>query len=378
MNDRYLWDKTGEPDPEIQHLEQLVGTFGHRHRPFQFPEKLHVAPESQPSVLNFVELHTGTLFSRLFQVAQHNIRDFRQNPVLFIKGLFWTTESEKRWAQAMRWCLLATLVLHLTAYGVMLLIPHGISATTSNNSKDDESLQVITMVEPEPPNSEKTGPGSSRGGSDGGGGGAGNQETLRASKGRLPQGSLTAPQIVAPSTHQRIEHPSLPVEPIVRVAPKNLPKQDMTLPTGDPKGVPGPPSDGPGAGGGIGSGQGGGIGSGSGSGVGPGRGQGIGGGISGGAGGGDGVLNLRPTILSQVKPKYTEEARQNKIQGKVVLSVEFRADGTIGDIRVIRGLGFGLDEKAIEAARQIRFRPAVNGGVPVTTRSRVEFTFNLI
>jgi TonB family protein len=91
-----------------------------------------------------------------------------------------------------------------------------------------------------------------------------------------------------------------------------------------------------------------------------------------------GGVSLRPRILSQVKPKYTQEGRANKIQGKVVLLVEFRADGTIGAVRVIRGLGHGLDENAIAAARQIRFQPATNNGVRATVTSRVEFSFTLL
>lgn len=79
-----------------------------------------------------------------------------------------------------------------------------------------------------------------------------------------------------------------------------------------------------------------------------------------------------------VKPKYTEEARSSKIVGKVTLSVEFRADGRIGDIRIVHGLGYGLDENAISAARLLAFRPALSNGVPVSTRAKVEFTFNLI
>jgi TonB family protein len=86
----------------------------------------------------------------------------------------------------------------------------------------------------------------------------------------------------------------------------------------------------------------------------------------------------RPTILSQATPKMTVEARQNKIEGNVVLSVEFRADGTIGRIWIVRSLGFGLDENAVSAARQIRFRPAMSNGKPVTTRKRIEYKFRLL
>jgi protein TonB len=87
--------------------------------------------------------------------------------------------------------------------------------------------------------------------------------------------------------------------------------------------------------------------------------------------------SLRPTILYKEKAKYTEEARQNKIQGTVVLNVVFTADGRITNIRVVRGLPDGLTEKAIEAAQRIRFNPAVRSGVPVSVRGNLEFTFNL-
>ncbi|MBI4750785.1 MAG: energy transducer TonB [Acidobacteria bacterium] len=85
-----------------------------------------------------------------------------------------------------------------------------------------------------------------------------------------------------------------------------------------------------------------------------------------------------PQITSQPKPGYTDEARQSCIVGKVVLAIEFREDGTIGIIRVVRSLGYGLDEQAIAAARHIRFRPAMKDGQPVTMTRRVEFPFNLI
>jgi TonB family protein len=86
--------------------------------------------------------------------------------------------------------------------------------------------------------------------------------------------------------------------------------------------------------------------------------------------------SLKPTILYSEKPKYTEEARQNKIQGTVVLQVVFNVNGTISDVNVTRGLPDGLTEKAIEAARKIRFNPAVKAGTPVSVRGSLEFTFN--
>jgi TonB family protein len=89
------------------------------------------------------------------------------------------------------------------------------------------------------------------------------------------------------------------------------------------------------------------------------------------------TANLRPTILYKEKGKYTEDARNNRVEGTVVLNVVFTADGKITSIRVLRGLPDGLTEKAIEAAHKIRFNPAVKNGVPVSVRGNIEFTFVL-
>jgi TonB family protein len=211
-----------------------------------------------------------------------------------------------------------------------------------------------------------------------GGGGGGRKEPTPPSKGVPPQMAMT-PQIMPPSPEPpKIKNPSLVVAQTIIGDPKAIPT--MKGPIGDPTGIPGPPSPGPGAGAGIGRGSGTGVGKGDGGGLGAGRGSNTGGGNP-GIGGGGGVqpmtANLRPTLLYTEKPKYTEEARQNKVQGTVVLSVVFTADGRIADIRVVRSLPDGLTEKAIEAAQRIRFRPAVRNGVPVSVRTNMEFSFNM-
>lgn len=86
---------------------------------------------------------------------------------------------------------------------------------------------------------------------------------------------------------------------------------------------------------------------------------------------------LRPRILSKEYAKYTEAARQAGIVGTVVVSVVYGEDGIIRDIRVIRGLPYGLMEQAIYAAKKIRFEPAYRNGEPVSVRASLEFTFNL-
>jgi TonB family protein len=210
-----------------------------------------------------------------------------------------------------------------------------------------------------------------------GGGGGGRQRPEPPSKGVPPQMAL-APQIVLPNPEPpKIKNPALPVPMTVYGDPSlRMPKG----PIGDPTGVPAPPSPGPGTGGGIGRSSGTGVGGGIGGGAGPGRGGNTGGGDM-NLGGGRSIepmtASLRPTILYREKAKYTEEARQNKIQGTVVLQVVFNVNGSITDIRVIRSLPDGLTEKAIEAARKIRFNPAVKNGTPVSVRGQLEFTFNL-
>ena len=87
--------------------------------------------------------------------------------------------------------------------------------------------------------------------------------------------------------------------------------------------------------------------------------------------------SLRPTILYREKAQYTREAKDNKIEGQVVLKVVFGADGQLGDIKVVQGLPYGLTQSAIEAASKIRFEPAVKDGQPVSVRGSLEFTYNL-
>lgn len=202
----------------------------------------------------------------------------------------------------------------------------------------------------------------------GGGGGGGSHDLLQASKGALPK--LSKEQI-APPTVLPPESPKLAVAPSVVVPP------EIKLPQGGQMGDPlskvlGPLSNGTGVGGGIGSGSGGGVGSGSGPGVGPGHGGGIGGGayrVGGGV--------SAPRIVYKVDPEFSDEARKNKWQGTVVLKVIVGIDGKLHDISVIRSLGMGLDEKAVEAARLWRFDPGMKDGRPVPVEVNMEVNFHL-
>src|SRR6201993_2145533 len=203
-----------------------------------------------------------------------------------------------------------------------------------------------------------------------GGGGGGDQDKLPASHGTAPR--FAKEQLTPPAVIVRNEAPKLPAEPTLIGPP------DLVLPQSDKYGDPmanilNPPSNGTGSGGGIGSGHGGGVGSGEGGGVGPGSGGGFGGGVF-RVGGGVSA----PQLTYKKEPEYSEEARKAKYQGTVTLYVEVGTDGKAHNIRVLHSLGLGLDEKAIEAVNQWKFKAGMKDGKPVTVAASIEVNFRLL
>ena len=129
-----------------------------------------------------------------------------------------------------------------------------------------------------------------------------------------------------------------------------------------------------------GAGAGGGSGTGTGTGTGEGDGAGLGPGSGGGTGGGPyrpGAGITPPGLLREVRPDYTDEARRRNIEGEVVLEIVVRRDGSVGDTRVVRGLGGGLERRALDAVRQWRFSPARRRGTPVDVLVEVAVEFRL-
>jgi TonB family protein len=183
----------------------------------------------------------------------------------------------------------------------------------------------------------------------------------------------------------------LPVAATVVADPLLVPPDARVLPYGDFKSTSTVASSGPGTGNGIGTGTGGGIGPGEGGGIGPGRGGNIGGGDrndgGGGPGGGGGGdpnrifsgrdVTSKARVLSKPEPQYTEEARKNQITGTVVLRAVFSSSGQVTQIRAVSGLPYGLTERAIAAARQIKFVPATKDGRQVSMWMQLEYNFNL-
>jgi len=85
-----------------------------------------------------------------------------------------------------------------------------------------------------------------------------------------------------------------------------------------------------------------------------------------------------PSVLHKVEPEYSEEARIARLQGTVIVQVVIGTDGVAGDGRILRGLGLGLDEQAIEAIGQWQFKPGVKDGQPVPVAATIEVNWHLL
>ena len=220
-----------------------------------------------------------------------------------------------------------------------------------------------------------------------GGGGGGNNNPIPPQAGKLPPPSNI---LAAIPTAPPLNPPSLP-EAGIDIDPALW--KDLKAPVyGDPRSKSDIESKGPGDGEGIGTGQGLGIGQGKGPGVGPGEKGNMGDGsrqlgCCGPSGGSDrdgsdqpfagSQVEQRARVLFKPEPTYTEDARRNQVTGTVMLRVVFASNGDVVQIRAVHTLPYGLTERAIAAARQIKFVPAVKGGHPVSVFMQLEYNFNL-
>lgn len=84
-----------------------------------------------------------------------------------------------------------------------------------------------------------------------------------------------------------------------------------------------------------------------------------------------------PVLMQAVNPSYSEQARAEKISGDVTVQLTVDANGNPSDVRVLRGLGYGLDEKAVEAVQQYKFRPATRDGVAVPVKLYIKVNFKI-
>jgi TonB family protein len=257
----------------------------------------------------------------------------------------------------------ASLGTHLALAIALFLVagygPQRRSATTILQSTPDAEVVWLPT----------TGPG-------GGGGGGGNQMkepprsaqlrgsdriTVAAQKPQTPESSQQVRN--EPNAVQRLD---IPVKPLA-AGIDSFPGLIAVL-------GPQTLSQGPGSGGGAGTGDG--------PGVGRGRGNGLDDGEGGNGGGGpnrSGSGVTTPQVIKQVKPAYTTDAMRAKVQGTVLVECLVNADGSVGDVHVRRSLDstFGLDQEAVKAARQWRFRPGTRLGEPVPVLVTIELTFTL-
>ena len=255
--------------------------------------------------------------------------------------------------------------------GLLSLAVHGCAVTLlftalSNHTVQKTMKQAGRLIVP---NLADYMPAARKAKEDGGGGGDGSPAP--ASRGRAPKFALR--QFVPPAAVVHNPDPKLLLEPTLIGPPDvQLPSNNMAV-WGDPLTRLGPPSNGPGSGGGIGSGKNVGIGPGDGPGLGPGHGGGISGNVYGPGGG-----VSAPTVRYKIEPEYSEEARKAKYSGTVLLSIEVDPSGRARNVSVTKGVGLGLDEKAIEAVNKWRFNPGLKDGKPVTVRAQVEVNFRLL
>jgi len=201
----------------------------------------------------------------------------------------------------------------------------------------------------------------------GGGGGGGDHQLIAPTRGSLPK--IVARTPVTPLEPPKIETPKLLIQPAVTI---RMPETQM------PKlGVPqtqqvAMASQGGGSAGGGGFGILGGIGSGHGTGQGPGSDRGYGGGVM-SVGGGVSA----PEVIHSVQPQFTAEARSQNYQGVVAVQLIVDSQGFPQDVRVVRHLGMGLDEEAIAAVKQYKFRPAEYEGRSVSVQMVIDVDFRL-
>jgi len=300
----------------------------------------------------------------------------------------------------------SAMLVVFSAVIALLLFGHGSANVSDEGIGIDQPVVQIINLRPPDPNipPEETGVGDGSKGRVGlasgkgegsepeprqshGGGSGGDRNPLPQNQGAVPQPSEFSAPINPPLPNAALPLSGIDIDPALwKSAPAAV--------YGDPRSKMTDASKGPGEGGGIGTGAGEGIGEGHGDGFGPGDDGNIGGGEKsrGGRGPGKGHGNgprdadrifrsndvsQRARVLSKPEAGYTEEARKQDITGTVVLRAIFSISGEVTGIQAVKSLPGGLTEKAIAAARQIRFVPAMKDGHPVSVYMQLEYNFNL-
>jgi protein TonB len=267
-------------------------------------------------------------------------------PVAFAPEVFLARMSLKRDARTSA----AAVLLHVAAIGLLFW---AVSLKTGL-MLPVETVDLMQLTAPPPMLPAKSVMG----------GGGGQHGATPAVQGHLPK---FAEMQITPPKAPLLEQPKIAMPPEATVeVEKDLKMADSALPN---IGMPNSPVVGTSS---MGNGSGSGLGSGYGGGIGPGVGWNYGGGL---AKVGGGVSS--PVLIHEVEPEFSEEARKAKFQGNVMVSLVVDPQGMPRNVRVTRGAGMGLDEKAMEAVRQYRFRPAMENGKGVAVEMNVEVEFQI-
>jgi protein TonB len=341
--------------------------------PVQYFKQEWKAPRTRPSLFHYVEEEHKTPFSWK-EFFTDLITGFK-NPI-FIPSVFADPQSLQEERARGRTRKMESGMLSILAHtSILLLVWFMVHEADKPVPRNDNIIFVNNPI---------VSPFEGDGRDGGGGGGGGKNQPMPPATGRMPE--TTRVQMIPPDPEN--PKPLMPAEDLMaQVASVQMPidiPQDQSLPIGDISAPPnGSMSSGPGSGGGIGTGRGTGVGSGTGAGVGPGSGGGMGGGSGGGIGSGVGPYVVGngvkpPEVLFQPLPAYTEEARKARAEGIVLIQAIIRKDGTVDSFKVLRGLGYGLDESAINTiATKWRFKPGTYKGAPVDVQANIEVSFRL-
>ncbi|HXI91569.1 MAG TPA: energy transducer TonB [Blastocatellia bacterium] len=319
------------------------------------------------------------MITRLIDEMREAFREFREDPRAYVNGALTADAGGGRRKNLLRVGLAIAILSYAIAF-ISMLVFWSLAHQKTRAAQTTENPHVVISIPlyywPKadmPEGADKPG----------GGGGGGRKTVTPPSIGDLPISSLTQ-LVMAPRPEPSLTPPALPMIEKVMVDPRIQFKHDDLTPTGLPDGATFTPSAGPGSDGGMGTGSRGGMGVGDGPGVGQGSGGNTGGGERNLAVGRPNLaahqpaVDERPILLNQPHPLFTEEARKNKVQGVVRVRILVDTNGAVKEVVVMRGLPDGLNEQAIRAAYQMRFRPAMKNGQPVVYwLNNVEVEFNL-
>jgi protein TonB len=238
----------------------------------------------------------------------------------------------------------------IAIYAILILFFVLWGARKIQEFQQKKTLQLIALTTPPPMAPAKTLMG----------GGGGQRSPTPVTQGHLPK--FADQQITPPKapveTKIPMPEPTIEVQKDLKMANNNMP--NIGMPNSPLVGFS------------MGNGSGSGLGSGNGSGLGPGSGGNYGGGLRKIGGG-----VSQPEVIYKVDPEFSEEARKAKFMGIVLVNLIVDQNGLPQNVHVLRGVGMGLDERAVEAVRQYRFKPAREAGKPVAVELNIEVNFQI-